>query len=201
MAQKTTVVPDGKSPGQTGKARRTAASDGTGATKAGKTQRSASNGSPRGQAAKARAAATGSAATASVSTARSKASEATTRSRSEKQPAEGKPEKARKPSAARAEKARQTSAAEGEKARRSTPSARAAIARAEARKPSVTLPVVGRVTLPPPNRLAFYAALGVLTALEIIEWPIALVIGVGHFLAEQHVSRALQGVGQAAEAV
>ncbi|MEV7965945.1 hypothetical protein AB0O34_08165 [Sphaerisporangium sp. NPDC088356] len=57
------------------------------------------------------------------------------------------------------------------------------------------------MVLPPPKRLAFYAALGVLTALEIVEWPIAVVIGVGHFLAEQHVSRALQGIGQAAEVV
>ncbi|MCW2880586.1 MAG: hypothetical protein JWQ95_4686 [Sphaerisporangium sp.] len=72
--------------------------------------------------------------------------------------------------------------------------------RAEARRPEVTLPVIGKVVLPPPDRLAFYAALGLLTAFEIIEWPLALVIGLGHFLAEQHFSRALTGVGQAAEA-
>ncbi|MFC4590772.1 hypothetical protein [Sphaerisporangium corydalis] len=68
-------------------------------------------------------------------------------------------------------------------------------------RPEVSVPVVGSVIVPPPDRLVYYVALGVLTALEIIEWPIALVIGVGHFLAEQHVSHALQEVGKAVEAV
>jgi uncharacterized membrane protein YjdF len=38
---------------------------------------------------------------------------------------------------------------------------------------------LGTVTVPPPQKLAFYAVLGVLAALEIIEWPVALVVGVG----------------------
>ncbi|WP_214411516.1 hypothetical protein [Sphaerisporangium fuscum] len=65
----------------------------------------------------------------------------------------------------------------------------------------VHVPLLGEVVVPPPQRLVFYAALGVLTAFEIIEWPLALVIAAGHFLAEQHTSRVLQEVGQAAEAV
>ncbi|MET8142582.1 hypothetical protein ABZU32_19930 [Sphaerisporangium sp. NPDC005288] len=65
----------------------------------------------------------------------------------------------------------------------------------------MTLPLIGRVVLPPPDRLAFYAALGLLSAFNIIEWPLALVIGLGHFLAEQRLSRVLRGIGQAAEAV
>ncbi|MFC4530738.1 hypothetical protein [Sphaerisporangium dianthi] len=68
-------------------------------------------------------------------------------------------------------------------------------------RPGVTLPLIGRVVMPSPDRVAFYVALGLLSAFEIIEWPLALIIGFGHFLAEQHFSRALQGVGQATEAV
>ncbi|WP_248959911.1 hypothetical protein [Sphaerisporangium perillae] len=68
------------------------------------------------------------------------------------------------------------------------------------RRPEVTLPLVGRVIMPPPDRIAFYVALGALAAVEIIEWPVALIIGFGHFLAEQHFSRVLQAVGEAAEA-
>jgi hypothetical protein len=63
------------------------------------------------------------------------------------------------------------------------------------------LPLIGTVVVPPPERLVFYAALGLLTAFEIIEWPVAMVVAAGHFLSEQHASRALQEVGEAALAV
>ncbi|MBB5133358.1 hypothetical protein HNP84_003084 [Thermocatellispora tengchongensis] len=65
----------------------------------------------------------------------------------------------------------------------------------------VRLPLIGSVTVPPPDRLVFYAALGALAALEIIDWPVALVVGAGHFLAEQHRSQILRELGEAAEAV
>lgn len=64
----------------------------------------------------------------------------------------------------------------------------------------VTLPLAGTVMVPPPERLVFYAVLGVLGALEIIDWPVAVVVGVGHLLSEQHRFHALQEAGQAAEA-
>ncbi|GII28127.1 hypothetical protein [Planotetraspora mira] len=64
----------------------------------------------------------------------------------------------------------------------------------------VTLPLVGTVTVPPPDRLAFYAVLGLLGVLEIVEWPIVLLVGAGHFLAHQRRYPTLQGVGEAAEA-
>ena len=52
---------------------------------------------------------------------------------------------------------------------------------------AVTLPVVGRVRIPRPEHLAYYGALAGLAVLEIIDWPIALVIGAGHALAaSQH---------------
>ncbi len=63
----------------------------------------------------------------------------------------------------------------------------------------VTLPVVGRVRIPRPDQLAYYGALAALAALEIIDWPVALVIGTGHALASQHHNRVAQELGEALE--
>ncbi|WP_204358335.1 hypothetical protein [Streptosporangium sp. 'caverna'] len=70
----------------------------------------------------------------------------------------------------------------------------------EPQRPHVSVPMIGTLTMPPPDRLVFYAVLGALGALEVIEWPIALVVGVGHYLTEQRFSPALREAGQAAEA-
>ncbi|MGV0743600.1 hypothetical protein [Mycolicibacterium sp. XJ870] len=64
---------------------------------------------------------------------------------------------------------------------------------------AVTLPVVGRVRLPRPEQLAYYGALGILAATEIIEWPVALVLGAGHVLIHNEHSRIAQEVGEALE--
>jgi xanthosine utilization system XapX-like protein len=69
----------------------------------------------------------------------------------------------------------------------------------EAQTFAVTLPVLGRVRLPRPEQLAFYGALGALAAVEIIEWPIALVLGVGHALMQNEHSRVAHEVGEALE--
>ncbi len=63
----------------------------------------------------------------------------------------------------------------------------------------VTLPVVGRVRIPRPEELVYYGALAGLAALEIIDWPIALVIGAGHALASNHHSKVAQELGEALE--
>ncbi|MEU8382731.1 hypothetical protein [Streptosporangium sp. NPDC048865] len=65
--------------------------------------------------------------------------------------------------------------------------------------PHLTVPVIGTVTLPPPDRLVFYGVLGALGAFGVIEWPVALVIGFGHYLAEQRRFPALQQAGMAVE--
>jgi hypothetical protein len=59
------------------------------------------------------------------------------------------------------------------------------------------LPVLGEVAVPPPDKVAYYAGLGVLAALQVIEWPLALVITAGHLLADQHFSGLVRGVGEA----
>ncbi|WP_433127957.1 hypothetical protein ACQPWW_00105 [Micromonospora sp. CA-240977] len=61
----------------------------------------------------------------------------------------------------------------------------------------VVLPMLGEVAVPPPDKVAYYAGLGVLAAFQVIEWPIALVVTAGHLLADQHLSGLVRGVGQA----
>ncbi|MGW1026354.1 hypothetical protein ACWD4J_22130 [Streptomyces sp. NPDC002577] len=64
----------------------------------------------------------------------------------------------------------------------------------------MTLDVAGmHLELPPADQLVFLAGLGVLTALEIIEWPVAAAIGIGHALAHNHHSRVLRDFGEALE--
>jgi hypothetical protein len=66
--------------------------------------------------------------------------------------------------------------------------------------PHVNVPVVGTLTVPPADRLIFYGVLGALGALGVLDWPLVLVVGIGHYLTEQRFSPLLQEVGQAAEA-
>ncbi|MER6945795.1 hypothetical protein ABT294_17360 [Nonomuraea sp. NPDC000554] len=67
-------------------------------------------------------------------------------------------------------------------------------------RPEINLPVLGPVPVPEGNQLVFYTVLGILGALEIVEWPVVLIVGVGHLLSSQHRYRLLQQLGQAAEA-
>lgn len=69
----------------------------------------------------------------------------------------------------------------------------------EARSFAVTLPIVGKVRLPRPEQLAFYGALGALVAVEIIEWPVALALGVGHALIQNEHHRVAEEIGEALE--
>ncbi|MEV0637175.1 hypothetical protein AB0I77_19915 [Streptomyces sp. NPDC050619] len=65
---------------------------------------------------------------------------------------------------------------------------------------AVTLDVFGaRLELLPPEQLAFIAGLGALAAFEILEWPVALVLAVGHQLAHSHHGRVLREFGEALE--
>lgn len=55
-----------------------------------------------------------------------------------------------------------------------------------AEKFSVRLPVVGRVAVPPPDQLAFYGVLGVLAGVGLVDWPVAVAIGVGQAVVARH---------------
>jgi hypothetical protein len=52
----------------------------------------------------------------------------------------------------------------------------------QANRFALQLPVVGRVPIPRPDQLAFYGALAALVAVEMVDWPVAVAIGVGHAL-------------------
>lgn len=67
----------------------------------------------------------------------------------------------------------------------------------EAQTFALELPLIGRVRLPRPEQLAFYGALGVLAAVEIIEWPVALVLATGHLLLQDEHGRVAQELGEA----
>lgn len=62
----------------------------------------------------------------------------------------------------------------------------------------VTLPDnIGTIRLPEPKRLAFYGGLTVLAAFGVVEWPVAVVLGIGHLLAEDHHHKVLAEFGEA----
>jgi hypothetical protein len=65
----------------------------------------------------------------------------------------------------------------------------------------VKLPLVGQMEIPRPEQLAYYGGLAALAALELIDWPVALVIATGHLLASNHHNRLLEDLGEAMEEV
>ncbi|OBF24399.1 hypothetical protein AWC13_17760 [Mycobacterium kubicae] len=66
---------------------------------------------------------------------------------------------------------------------------------------AVNLPVVGQVTIPRPDQLAYYGGLAALAAFELIDWPVALVIAAGHVMASNHHNKLLEEFGEAMEEV
>lgn len=65
----------------------------------------------------------------------------------------------------------------------------------------VDVPLVGPVGWPPTGRLAFLAALGGLAALDVVAWPLAAALAIGHVLAQDHDHPALRAVGEGLEEV
>ena len=67
-----------------------------------------------------------------------------------------------------------------------------------AKKFSVKVPVVGTVRVPPPDQLAFYGVLGILAAVNVIDWPVALAVGAGQAIISRHLSDQAGSNGQEA---
>lgn len=65
----------------------------------------------------------------------------------------------------------------------------------------VELPLLGSLRLPEPQRLTYYAVIGALGVLGILDWPVALVLAGGHALASDQHNRAGQQFGEALEDV
>ena len=81
-----------------------------------------------------------------------------------------------------------------------TASQRSAVDRVrEAESFAVQLPGLGRVRIPRPEQLAYFGGLAVLAAIEIIDWPVALIVATGHVLASQHHNRLAEELGEAIE--
>ena len=63
---------------------------------------------------------------------------------------------------------------------------------------SVDLPEpIGTVRLPSPQRLAYYGGIAALGVFGIVDWPVVLVIGIGHLLAEDRHNKLLAEFGEA----
>jgi hypothetical protein len=87
------------------------------------------------------------------------------------------------------------------KSRRGTSQREAVNRIREAESFAVNLPIVGKVDIPRPEQIAYYGGLAALAALEIIDWPVAVVIVAGHVLASNHRSKILEELGEAMEEV
>ena len=63
----------------------------------------------------------------------------------------------------------------------------------------VVVPALGTIRLPPPQTLAWLAGMATLAVLEVVEWPVAVLVGGGHLLAQQNHVRLLRDFGKALE--
>jgi hypothetical protein len=61
------------------------------------------------------------------------------------------------------------------------------------------VPVLGELTLPPPEQVAFIGGVAVLAVIGVLEWPVALLLGVGHGLATNAHRKVVRAFGQALE--
>jgi hypothetical protein len=87
-----------------------------------------------------------------------------------------------------------------EKKARRTTSQREAVAKIrEGETFVVNLPLLGQTEIPRPEQLAYFGGLAALAALELIDWPVALVIAAGHLLASNHHNKILEELGEAME--
>jgi hypothetical protein len=77
--------------------------------------------------------------------------------------------------------------------------ARAAGATAERHTSHLDVPILGRVELPPTDQLAFLGGVVTLAVVGIMEWPVAIVLTVGHVLAHNRHVQLLRDFGKALE--
>ena len=78
------------------------------------------------------------------------------------------------------------------------PDGRQAAAKATERNSvRVPVPVLGTVTLPPPEQLAFVGGIAVLTVLEVMEWPVAVALVAGHVLTARSHNKVVRDFGEA----
>ena len=80
---------------------------------------------------------------------------------------------------------------------RSTPAQDAAASASAQNSIRVEIPGIGQVCLPPLDQIAFLGGIATLTVLNLIEWPVAAVLAVGHVLAHNRHHAVLRDFGEA----
>lgn len=83
------------------------------------------------------------------------------------------------------------------KAQRGTASRRPSERIREAESMRLNVPMLGQVRVPRADHLAFYGGLAALAAIQILDWPMVLLLGAGQALAESQHSRVVRGFGDA----
>jgi hypothetical protein len=63
----------------------------------------------------------------------------------------------------------------------------------------VKLPIVGELRMPPRDEVIFIGGVGVLAVVGLLEWPVALLLGVGHTLAASRSNKVVEAFGEALE--
>jgi hypothetical protein len=71
---------------------------------------------------------------------------------------------------------------------------------AEANTLRVGVPLVGTVTLPPAEQLAYVGGIALLAAFEIIEWPVGVALIAGHIFSTSSHNKVVRDFGRALEA-
>jgi hypothetical protein len=61
----------------------------------------------------------------------------------------------------------------------------------------IELPGIGHLHMPPLDQVAFLGGIATLALIEIIEWPVAAVLTVGHILAHNRHHALLRSFGEA----
>jgi hypothetical protein len=61
------------------------------------------------------------------------------------------------------------------------------------------LPIVGELHLPAPEEVAFVGGVAALGIVGLLEWPIAVLLGVGHLLAAGRRNKVVRAFGEALE--
>jgi hypothetical protein len=61
----------------------------------------------------------------------------------------------------------------------------------------VEIPGIGHVHMPPLDQIAFMGGIATLAVIQIIEWPVAAVLTVGHILAHNRHHALLRDFGEA----
>jgi hypothetical protein len=63
----------------------------------------------------------------------------------------------------------------------------------------LNLPIVGELSLPAGEEVVFIGGIGVLAVVGLLEWPVALLLGVGHTLAMSRNNKVVHAFGEALE--